>query len=50
MSNLEEYANKFDSVRMRRIDGILEMTFHTNGGSMRWSKKAHEERGNSAKP
>jgi len=43
MSNLEDYENKFDSVRMRRIDGILEMTFHTNGGSLRWSKKAHEE-------
>lgn len=43
MSDFEDYAGKFDSVRMRREDGILEMTFHTDGGSLRWSKKAHED-------
>jgi enoyl-CoA hydratase/carnithine racemase len=28
---------------MRRYNGILEMTFHTNGESLHWGKKAHED-------
>ncbi|MBU4528988.1 MAG: enoyl-CoA hydratase/isomerase family protein [Hoeflea sp.] len=43
MSEFEDYANKYDSVKMRRENGILEMTFHTDGGSLRWSKKAHQD-------
>ncbi len=39
----DEYANKYSSVRMRRENGILEMTFHTDGGPLRWSKRAHED-------
>ena len=41
MTTLNEYANKYSSVRMRREDGILEMQFHTDGGPLRWSKLAH---------
>lgn len=43
MTDFSEYAEKYDSVRMRREDGILEMQFHTEGGPLRWSKKAHED-------
>jgi hypothetical protein len=28
---------------MRRADDILEMQFHTGGGPLRWSKRAHED-------
>lgn len=43
MAKFEDYAEKYSSVRMRRENGILEMTFHTNGDSLRWSKRAHED-------
>lgn len=43
MSTFAEYENKYSSVRMRRENGILEMQFHTDGGSLRWSKRAHED-------
>ncbi len=42
-SDFENYANRYRSVRMRREDGILEMTFHTDGGPLRWGKRAHED-------
>lgn len=38
-----DYFTKYDSVKMRREDGILELQFHTEGGSLRWSKKAHQD-------
>lgn len=41
MSNFDDYSKKYQSVRMRREDGILEMQFHTAGGPLRWSKHAH---------
>lgn len=43
MTDFADYKDKYSSVRMRRDDGILEMTFHTDGGSLRWSKRAHED-------
>ena len=43
MSTFDDYASKYSSVRMRREDGILEMQFHTEGGPLRWSKRAHED-------
>jgi enoyl-CoA hydratase/carnithine racemase len=42
-SRFDDYAERHSSVRMRREDGILEMTFHTDGGPLRWSKRAHED-------
>jgi enoyl-CoA hydratase/carnithine racemase len=39
----EDYAEKFETIRMRREDGILELTFHTNGGSLRWGLAPHAE-------
>ncbi|NJC65504.1 enoyl-CoA hydratase/isomerase family protein [Planosporangium flavigriseum] len=32
----EEYANKYDNIRMSRVDGILEVVFHTDGGPLQW--------------
>ena len=43
MVTLDEYANKYQSVRMERRDGILQITLHTNGGSLQWGGTSHEE-------
>ena len=42
MSTFDDYASKYQSVHMRREDGILEMRFQTEVGPLRWSKRAHE--------
>jgi len=36
MSHFEDYANKFSQIRLERKNGILQMTLHTDGGSVRW--------------
>ncbi len=42
MSKFDDYANKYESIKMRREDGILEMQFHTKGGPLQWSlRPAH---------
>ncbi len=33
---LEDYAERFETVRFHREDGILQVTFHTDGDSLRW--------------
>jgi hypothetical protein len=43
MSKLEDYADKYQSVRFERRDGILLMTLHTEGGSLRWGFGPHGE-------
>lgn len=43
MTKYEDYANKFETVRFRREDGILEMTLHTAGDSLRWGPVAHAD-------
>ena len=43
MAKFEEYSNKYRSIRMERRDGILEITFHTNGGPLQWGGVPHEE-------
>ena len=43
MARLEEYANKYKHVRMERRDGILQMTFHTDGDTLQWGGGPHEE-------
>jgi len=43
MATLDEYANKYQSVRMERRDGILQITLHTNGDSLQWGGTPHEE-------
>lgn len=43
MSAFNEYSNKYQSIRMRREDGILEMQFHTEGGPLKWGLVPHRE-------
>lgn len=43
MAVLAEYANKYQTIRMERRDGILQMTFHTNGGPLQWGSLPHGE-------
>jgi enoyl-CoA hydratase/carnithine racemase len=43
VSTFDEYANKFETIRMTRADGVLEMHFHTNGGPLVWNLLSHRE-------
>lgn len=43
MSLFDTYANRFEHIRMRRENGILELQVHTNGGPLRWGFKPHME-------
>ncbi len=43
MTTFEEYSHKYQTVRMERQDGILQITFHTNGGTLQWGGVPHEE-------
>src|SRR2546421_9186000 len=43
MSALEEYANKYTSARMERRNGVLQVTLHTDGQSLRWGFLPHGE-------
>ena len=43
MTQLGEYADKYRTVRFERSDGVLLITLHTDGGSLRWNLAAHGE-------
>lgn len=43
MARFEEYSRKYNTIRMERRDGILQMTFHTNGGTIVWDQVPHTE-------
>ena len=43
MSSFEEYANKYQTARMERRNGILQVTLHTEGQSLRWGFLPHGE-------
>lgn len=43
MTKFDDYAQKFQTIRFRREDGILEMTLHTNGDSLRMGPVPHTE-------
>ncbi len=45
MAKFEDYANKYQHIRMERRDGILQLTLHTNGGTLKWADRPHEELG-----
>ncbi len=45
MITFEDYREKYSHVRMERRDGILQITFHTEGGSLKWSGPSHEQLG-----
>ena len=46
MSNLDDYANKYETIKFERHNGILQVTFHSRGGSLKWGGPAHQEFGN----
>lgn len=43
MSDFEQYAERYETVRMERRGGILQVTFHTEGGPLRWGALPHRE-------
>jgi len=43
MASFEQYSNKYRTVQMERRDGILQMTFHTNGDTLQWGQLPHGE-------
>lgn len=43
MTQFPEYSERFKTIKMRREDGILEMTVHTNGDTLQWSLLPHGE-------
>lgn len=43
MLKFEDYSQRYETIAMSRTDGILEVTFHTMGDSLRWSLTAHRE-------
>ena len=45
MSQFKDYAEKYSHIRMDRRGGILEITFHTDGGTLVWGAGPHEQFG-----
>ena len=45
MKSFEEYAHKYENIRMERRDGIIQVTFHTDGGEFKWGEVPHRELG-----
>ncbi len=43
MSELSEYAGKYQTIKMERRNGVLQMTLHTDGGSLQWGLLPHRE-------
>ena len=47
MNRFEEYETKYPDIRMERKNGISQMTFQTDGGSLIWAEdRAHRDFGN----
>jgi enoyl-CoA hydratase/carnithine racemase len=42
-SAFEDYKDRFETIKMERRDGILQMTLHTNGGPLMWGELPHRE-------
>src|SRR3981189_204824 len=43
MTELSDYAGKYETIRMERYDGILQVILHTNGGALQWGLLPHRE-------
>jgi enoyl-CoA hydratase/carnithine racemase len=43
MTRFEEYATKYQTIKMQRRDGILEVTLHCKGGPLLWNESVHRE-------
>jgi enoyl-CoA hydratase/carnithine racemase len=40
---LDDYADICSNARLERVDGVLEITLHTDGGTMVWTQDTHDE-------
>ena len=36
MARFDDYAQAYQSIRMERRNGILQLTLHTNGAALQW--------------
>jgi enoyl-CoA hydratase/carnithine racemase len=45
MTRFEDYSEKYKHIRMERRKGIVQITLHTNGGTLKWGAGPHEELG-----
>jgi enoyl-CoA hydratase/carnithine racemase len=43
MSHFDDYKDRYRTIKMERQDGILLMTFHTDGGTLAWGALPHTE-------
>jgi enoyl-CoA hydratase/carnithine racemase len=43
MTTLADYSDRYPSARCERRNGILQVTLHTDGGSLRWGMSVHAE-------
>jgi enoyl-CoA hydratase/carnithine racemase len=43
MAVLSEYGDKYSCIRMERRNGVLQVTLHTDGGSLKWGLGPHRE-------
>jgi enoyl-CoA hydratase/carnithine racemase len=44
MALFEQYAQKYQNIRMERSsNGVLEVTFHTDGEVLKWGREIHED-------
>lgn len=45
MARFDQYAQAYQTMRMERREGILQLTFHTDGQSLQWGSLPHREFG-----
>ena len=45
MAGFDEYSEKYANIRMERRNGILQITFHSDGDSLEWGEVPHREIG-----
>lgn len=43
MAKFADYSGRYKSIRMERRNGILQITFHTDGGPFQWGLLPHHE-------
>jgi enoyl-CoA hydratase/carnithine racemase len=42
-TRFEDYSDKYETISMRREDGVLEITLGTDGGPLQWGRQPHAE-------
>ena len=45
MAPFDDYAQAYQTIRMERRQGILQIIFHTNSGPLQWGEPPHREFG-----